>query len=114
MTNRTYDRLKWVSLVLLPALAAFYVGLGQVWNFPAIEQVVTTITLVDTFLGLLLGTSSKKYRSLTASPTVMGNLVVVQDVDGTPVTVRIEPDESCPVFEEGALAAFKVKREPLQ
>ena len=114
MTNKTYDRIKWVSLVLLPALATLYVGLGQLWNAPAVEQVVGTITLIDTVLGIVLGTSSKKYQNLTDSPAVMGDLVVVQDFDGTPVTVRVEPSERVPVFEEGRLAAFKVRRESLE
>jgi hypothetical protein len=114
MGNKTYNRLKWIALVLLPALATLYFGLGQIWHFPAIEQVMASITVVDTFLGLVLGTSSRKYQTLTDSPTVMGELVVVQDYDGTPLTVRVEPNERVPVFEEGKLAAFKVRREPLE
>lgn len=114
MTNKAYDKLKWVSLVLLPALSVLYVGLGQLWHAPAVEQVVGTIALIDTVLGILLGTSSKKYQALTDSPTVMGDLVVIQDYDGTPVTVRVEPNERIPVFQEGKLAAFKVRRESLE
>lgn len=113
MTNKTYDRLKWVSLVLLPALASLYFGVGQIWHAPHVEEVVGTITLLDTFLGLLLGTSSKKYQALTDSPTVIGDLVVYQDVDGTPVTVKMDPHGDTPVFEEGKLAAFRVRREPM-
>lgn len=113
MKNKTYDRLKWVSLVLLPALSVLYVGLGQLWGVPAVEQVVGSIALLDTVLGLLLGTSSKKYQALTDSPTVMGELVVQQDVDGTPTGVLIDPYDKVPVFREGSLAAFKVTRKPL-
>lgn len=59
--NKTYDRLKTICLIILPALATFYGSLGQIWNFPYTEQVVLTITAFDTFIGTTLGISSIKY-----------------------------------------------------
>ena len=58
LTNKTYDVLKWVALILLPAMGALYFGLAGIWNFPYGEQVVGTITVIDTFLGAILGISS--------------------------------------------------------
>lgn len=113
MTNKTYDRVKWVSLVLLPALASAYFALGQLWHFPHVEEVVGTITILDTFLGILLGKTSKDYGKIADHPELVGDLVVYQDVDGTPVTARMEPHTAVPIFEEGKLAAFRVRREPL-
>ena len=63
LSNRTYDILKWVALVFLPALATLYFALAGIWNFPYGEQIVGTITAIDTFLGVLLGVSSMKYDS---------------------------------------------------
>lgn len=114
MQNKTYDRLKWVALVLLPALASLYFALGQIWHVPNVEQVVGTITTLDTFLGLLLGKNSASYQKLTNSPKAMGDLVVVHDYDGTPVTMRLDPAEKIPIFEEGKVVSFKVKRESLE
>lgn len=115
MKNKTYDRLKWVSLVLLPAVATLYVGLGQLWEFPAIPQVVGSITLLDTFLGTLLGLSSKKHQAfMTDSPAVLGDLIVECDYDGTPMKVLIDPFDRAPIFEEGKLAAFQIKRKSLE
>ena len=113
MKSKLYDRLKWVALVLLPALASLYFALGQLWHFPNVEQVVGTITILDTFLGLLLGKSSKDYGELVDRPVLMGDLVVVQEIDGHPATIRVEPVDDIPIFEEGKLAAFRVKRETL-
>ena len=62
-SNRTYDILKWVALVFLPALGTLYFALAGIWNFPYGEQIVGTITAIDTFLGVLLGVSSMKYDS---------------------------------------------------
>lgn len=66
LSNRTYDALKWVAQIFLPALGALYFGLSQIWGFPAGAEVVGTITLLDTFLGVLLGLSTKKYNESDA------------------------------------------------
>ena len=63
LSNRTYDILKWVALVFLPALGTLYFALAGILNFPYGEQIVGTITAIDTFLGVLLGVSSMKYDS---------------------------------------------------
>lgn len=60
--NKTYDNLKTFCLVILPALATFYGSLGQIWEFPLTEQVVLTITALDTFLGACLGISNINYK----------------------------------------------------
>ena len=62
MSNKTYDTLKWVALVVLPAVATLYFALSGIWGFPYGEQVVGTITAIDTFLGALLGISSINYN----------------------------------------------------
>ena len=59
--NKTYDVLKWIALYLLPALGTLYFALSGIWGFPYGEQVVGTITAIDTFLGVILGISSAKY-----------------------------------------------------
>ena len=63
MTNRTYDILKWIALILLPALATFYATIAAGWGLPYTEQVVGTITAVDTLLGTLLKISADKYAA---------------------------------------------------
>ena len=60
--NKTYDKLKSVCLIILPALATFYGSVGKIWNFPNTEQVVLTITAIDTFLGACLGISNINYK----------------------------------------------------
>lgn len=62
MSNKTYDVLKWIAQILLPALATLYFGLAKIWNLPYPEEVVGTITAVDLFLGALLGLSSIEYK----------------------------------------------------
>ena len=62
LSNKQYDILKWVALVLLPALGTLYFALAGIWGFPYGEQIVGTITAVDTFLGVILGISTAQYN----------------------------------------------------
>ena len=62
LSSETYDALKWIAQYLLPALGTLYFALAGIWNFPYGEQIVGTITAVDTFLGVILGISSAQYR----------------------------------------------------
>ena len=61
MSNKVYDILKWIAMVVLPAIATLYMALAGIWGFPYGEQIVGTITAVDTFLGVLLKLSSDKF-----------------------------------------------------
>lgn len=62
VSNKIYDVLKWTAQFLLPALGTLYFVLAGIWNFPYGEQVVGTITAVDTFLGAILGISTAQYK----------------------------------------------------
>ena len=62
MSNKTYDILKWIALVMLPAASALYFGLSQVWGLPYGEEIVGTISVIDTFLGALHGISNVNYN----------------------------------------------------
>lgn len=61
MSNKTYDVLKYLAQVVLPALGTLYFALAGIWNLPYAEQVVGTITAIDTFLGVILRISSNQY-----------------------------------------------------
>ena len=61
MTNKTYDILKYIAQIVLPALGTLYFALSQIWGLPYGEQIVGTITAFDAFLGALLGISSAQY-----------------------------------------------------
>ena len=62
MNNKVYDVLKWVAQMLLPALGTLYFALAGIWGLPFGEEIVGTITAVDTFLGIVLGISTINYN----------------------------------------------------
>ena len=65
LNNKSYDILKWVALVALPATSALYLTLAALWHLPHPTEVAGTIAAIDTFLGVLLGVSSNKYQALS-------------------------------------------------
>lgn len=60
MTDKTYDMLKVVALIVLP-LAAFITSLSDIWRIPYGQQISQTLIALDTFIGCLLHKSSKDY-----------------------------------------------------
>lgn len=65
LNNNIYDKMKWVTQYLLPATATLYFALAGLWGLPYAEQVMGTIVAIETFLGILLGISSKNYQNAT-------------------------------------------------
>lgn len=66
--DKTYDILKWVAQIFLPALGALYFGLAQIWGFPFGEEIVGTIAVIDTFFGVILGISTSNYNKQMSIP----------------------------------------------
>lgn len=62
LSNKAYDVLKWIAQYFLPALGTLYFALAGIWGLPYGEQIIGTITAFDTFLGVLLGISTKSYN----------------------------------------------------
>ncbi len=62
MNNKLYDVLKWISMIVLPALGTLYFALAGIWGFPYGEEIVGTIVAVETFLGAVLSISNAQYK----------------------------------------------------
>ena len=62
MSNKVYDILKYIALIVLPAIGALYFALAKIWGFPYATEIVGTISAVDAFLGALLGISTAQYN----------------------------------------------------
>ena len=61
MTNETYDILKYIAQIILPALGTLYFALSGIWGLPYGEQIVGTLAALDAFLGAILKLSSDQY-----------------------------------------------------
>lgn len=68
LTNKAYDVLKYIALILLPALGTLYFALAKIWGFPYAAEIVGTISAVDAFLGALLKISTDNYNKEQIQP----------------------------------------------
>lgn len=66
LSNKAYDILKWVAQLLLPAVGTLYFAVANIWGLPYGEEIVGTITAIDTFLGVILGISAVRYNGTDA------------------------------------------------
>ena len=62
MSNTVYDILKYLTIIVFPAIGALYTGLSQIWNLPYAAEVPATITVICTFLGAILCISTAQYN----------------------------------------------------
>lgn len=62
LPDKVYQILKWVALIVLPALATFVGVVGTEWGMPYCDQIVKTITATGTFIGALIGASHLKAK----------------------------------------------------
>ena len=82
MNNKLYNVLKWIALILLPALSTLVMALGDIWGLPHKEQIALTIAAVDTFIGVLIGISTASYKGegkLAVDPETEQCVVVFND-----------------------------------
>lgn len=79
-SNKTYDVLKYIALIALPAVETLWLTLGNIWHFPYVVEIGATIAAVDVFLGALLGVSTKQYKE--EGYTEMFNEDMLKDMVG--------------------------------
>lgn len=57
LKDSTYNLLKWVCLIALPALAVFYAVIAKIWGLPFESEIPATINAVAVLIGALIGVS---------------------------------------------------------
>lgn len=61
LPDNIYTVLKWITLIVIPALSAAYTGLAAVWGWPYAGEIAKTATVICTLLGALIGISTASY-----------------------------------------------------
>ena len=62
LSNKAYDLLKWLVVIVLPAAGTLYAALSKIWPLPCAAEIPATITAVCTFLGAILCVSTAQYN----------------------------------------------------
>lgn len=107
--NRTYDFMKKLVQIILPAAGTLYFALAQIWGFGYVEQVTGTILSVSTFLGVCLGISSAQYTA--SGKGIDGNLAVAVAPSGASRVTGLHMDIGPDDLKGKDTVTVKVKRE---
>lgn len=91
LSNKVYDKLKFLAVILLPALGTLYFGLAGIWGLPKAEEVVGTIVVLDAFLGVLLQLSNKSYQNSDARFDGAINVESFEDEGYSNLNVQLDP-----------------------
>lgn len=62
LTNKTYDILKYIVTIVLPALTALWLSIATIWHLPYGEPIGATLSAITVFLGALIGVSTANYN----------------------------------------------------
>jgi hypothetical protein len=111
LSNKAYDKMKFLVRVVLPALATLYATLAGFWGFPKVEEVMGSITGLALALGLIMGKSTQNFTPPIAEGTPVGDMVVKdsQEVEGKKTvefSLDVPPDE----FLKNDVVQFRVSR----
>ena len=63
MSNKVYDFLNVMVRYILPAAGTAYFGLSDIWNLPNALEVVGTISVLCTFLGVIIAFARKGWKT---------------------------------------------------
>lgn len=91
MSNKLYDRLKFVAQILLPVLGTLYFALAGIWGVPSAEQIVGTIIAVDALLGVLLYVFTARYQG-SANGGIGGDIIVKEVGDKKIFSLELNDD----------------------
>ena len=62
ITNKSYDVIKWIVVIVIPAVITLYSTLGGIWDFPLVQEITGTLAAIDVFLGVIMKISSATYN----------------------------------------------------
>ena len=62
LSNSTYDCLKWLVLIVIPALTTFYAVLDKLFGWGFAETVTTISAALCTCIGAIVGISTAQYN----------------------------------------------------
>lgn len=62
MSSKTFDILRTIVEIVLPAISAAYFGLSEIWGLPVPDKICGTIAVLITFISAFLNVKRKQYN----------------------------------------------------
>lgn len=104
LSDSAYNVVKRSATIVFPALSALYIAVAQIWNFNHIEEVVGTLTAINTFCGVIIQLSKKSYYA--SSAPYVGEIKVQSDGERKIFSLVVDGDPE--ELENMSSANFKI------
>jgi hypothetical protein len=107
LSDSAYNVVKKSATIVFPALSALYIAIAQIWNLGHVDQVVGTLTAVNTFFGLIIQLSKKSYYA--SSAPYVGEIHVKNEGERKVFSLVVDGDPE--ELENMSSANFKINSE---
>ena len=67
LPDKLYDILKWIAVIVIPALCVLISTVFKAWGLPYAEPISTTVAAIGLFIGALIGVSTAAYNKDTST-----------------------------------------------
>lgn len=84
INSKLYDVLKYITMIVLPALTTLWLSVGSIWGFPYVEPIGATLTAITAFLGAILGISTSLYNIKAQRKDELAEIQNAFDKEETP------------------------------
>jgi Putative phage holin Dp-1 len=105
-SNSMYNFVKFVALILLPAVGTLYFALAEIWHWSNGEDVVGSITAVDAFLGAVVGFAVRSYNK--SDSRFDGTINVVDTPDKKTYSLSFNSDDDVQNLDKKSEVTFKI------
>ncbi len=114
LSDKLYNQLKLSATLLLPALAAAYFGLAQIWGLPAGAEVSGTLSVINVFVGVLVRYASAVHNAnVTAEAKVYDGEAVWEPLEsGEGSTLRFTSVNHTSLMTKDSLTFRLIQPEP--
>lgn len=104
LNNKQYDVIKYLTVVLLPAVGTLYFALSQIWGLPAGEAVLGTLAAIQVFIAATMRVTTKQYEE--SGEKYIGEINVTENPDKTLFSLDLKGDPEELIDKDEAI--FKV------
>ncbi len=107
LSNSTYDKLKKVTTLVLPAAVTLWLTIANIWNLPNSQEIGLTIGAINTFFGVVLVVATNTYNK--SDEKFDGVMNVVETPDKT--SFQLELNEGPEALTQQDQVALRIVKE---
>jgi hypothetical protein len=106
LNDAIYGKVKWLIVVVIPAVGTLYFALAKIWDLSSGEQILGTLLAVQAFLGVIFAISTSQYNN--SDTKYDGAIVQTKTSTGTQASLEFN-EHPADILEKKDQVLLKVK-----